>query len=237
MVLHLLVDQVIDRNLELLFLGVPGNLQNLHAVSERGRNGIEDVGRGDEEHLRQIERHVEIVIPERVVLLGIEHFEQRRGGIAAEVRAELVDLVEDEHGVFRLGAAQALHDLTGEGADIGAPVAADFGLVAHAAERHPHQLSAERLSDRTCERRLADARRPDEAEDRALDVRIELADGEVLENAVFHFLEARVVRVEDVLGDHQVDDVVGPLVPRQRDEPVEIGPRHRVLGRGNRHLR
>ena len=46
-----------------------------------------------------------------------------------------------------------------------------------------------------------------------------------------------MVRVEDVLGDHQVDDVVGPLVPRQRDEPVEIGPRHRVLGRGNRHLR
>ncbi len=35
----------------------------------------------------------------------------------------------------------------------------------------------------------------------------------------------------------EVDDLVGPLRPRQRDQPVEIRARHGVLGRGHRHLR
>ena len=75
---------------------------------------------------------------------GIEHLEQRRGRVAAEVGAELVDLVEDEHRVARLGAAQALDDLAGQRADVGAAVAADLGFVAHAAERDADELAAER---------------------------------------------------------------------------------------------
>jgi hypothetical protein len=54
------------------------------------------------------------VIAERRVLFGVEHLEQRRRRIAAEVVAELVDLVEDEHRVPRLGAAQPLDDLAGQ---------------------------------------------------------------------------------------------------------------------------
>ena len=66
------------------------------------------VVRGREEHdLREIERHVEVVILEGVVLLGIEHLEERRRGIAAHVDADLVDLVEHEHGVLRADLLQA----------------------------------------------------------------------------------------------------------------------------------
>ena len=46
-------------------------------------------------------RDLEVVVGERVVLLGVEHLEQRRRGIAAEVVPELVDLVEHEHRVVR----------------------------------------------------------------------------------------------------------------------------------------
>ena len=38
-------------------------------------------------------------------------------------------------------------------------------------------------------------------------------------------------------GLRQIDHFVGPLVPRQRDQPVEIGARHGVLGGRRRHLR
>ena len=107
----------------------------------------------------QVERHVEVVIAERVVLLGIEHLEQRRRRVAAEVGPELVDLVEDEDRVLRLGPAQPLDDLARQRADVGAAMAADLGLVAHAAERHADELAAERVGDRLRERRLADARR------------------------------------------------------------------------------
>ena len=98
--------------------------------------GSSDVGGRDEEHSRQVERHVEVVVAERVVLLGVEHLEQRRRRVAAEVAAELVDLVEHEHRVAGARAAAGPHDLAGHRADIGAAVAADLGLVVHAAERH-----------------------------------------------------------------------------------------------------
>ena len=52
-------------------------------------------------------------------------------------------------------------------ADVGAAMAADLGLVAHAAERDAHELAAERARDRAAERGLAGAGRADEAQDRA----------------------------------------------------------------------
>jgi hypothetical protein len=52
-------------------------------------------------------------------------------------------------------------------------VAADLGLVAHAAGADALELAPERARDRLPERRLADAGRPDEAEDRAARVRLE----------------------------------------------------------------
>ena len=130
---------------------------------------------------------------------GIEHLEQRRRRIAAEVVAELVDLVEHEHRVAGLGAAQALDDLAGHRADVGAAVAADLGFVAHAAERHAHELAAHRLRDGPRQRGLADAGRADETQDRALQRRVELAHGEELEDAVLDLLEPGVLVVEHLL--------------------------------------
>jgi len=46
------------------------------------------------------------MVSEGVVLLRIQHFEQGRRGIAAKVSPELVDFVEDEDGVLRLGTPQ-----------------------------------------------------------------------------------------------------------------------------------
>ena len=74
-------------------------------------------------------------------------------------------------GLSRAGLAQLGDDAAGHGADVGAAVAADVGLVAHAAERDADELAAHRLGDDLAERRLADARRADEAEDRAAAVR------------------------------------------------------------------
>ena len=128
-----------------------------------GGIGSSNVRRGDEHHLRQVERHLEVVVGERVVLLGVEHLEQRRRGIAAEVVAELVDLVEHEDRVVGAGLLHALDDAAGQRADVGAAVAADLGLVVHAAERDADELAAEGAGDRLAERGLADAGGPDEA--------------------------------------------------------------------------
>ena len=136
---------------------------HFHAVDERARDGVGDVGRRDEQHVRQVELDVEVVIAERVVLRRVEHLEQRRRRIAAPVGAELVDLVEHDDGIHRAGVAQRAHEPPGQRADVGAAMAADLGLVADAAERHPDELPAGRPRNRLADRGLAGSRRADQA--------------------------------------------------------------------------
>jgi hypothetical protein len=114
-------------------------------------------------------------------------------------------------------------------------VAADLGLVAHAAQRLPHELAAGGVGDRPRQRGLADAGRADQAQDRALHVIDQRLHGEVLEDALLDLLQAVVLGVEDALGLGDVVAVLGLLVPRQRQDPVEVVAHHRRLGRHRRH--
>ena len=139
-------------------------------------------------------------------------------------------------GLRRAHPAHALDDPARQRADVRAAVAADLGLVAHAAQRDADELAPQRARDRLAERRLADAGRADEAEDRALLPRRELAHGQVLEDALLHLLEVVVIGVEDLARLIEVQPILGPLRPRQLHQPLEVGALDRVLGRRLRHL-
>jgi len=93
--LDLFRNQVKLRDLDLLILGIAFEADDLHAVEQRLRQ-VERVGGGDEHDVRQVHVDFEIVILELAILFWVEHLEQRRGGIAAEILAELVDFVEQE---------------------------------------------------------------------------------------------------------------------------------------------
>ena len=233
--LHLALDQIARGDLQLLLLGVAGETDDLHAVAQRPGNRVEHVRRGDEHHARQVERHAEIVVAERVVLLRIEHLEHGRGRIAMDAGAELVDLVQHHHAIARTGLADALDDVARQRADIGAPVAADLRLVVHAAERHAHELAVHGARDRLAERGLADARRSDEAQDRRLARRRELAHGEEFDDAALDLVEAVVIRVEDAARLGDVDRLVLRQLPGKLGQPVEIGADHAVFALRLRH--
>ena len=234
-VFELARNEVPGRDLDLLLLGVPLQVEDLHPVLERGRNRIHHVRGGDEQHVRQVEREVQVVVPEGVVLLGIEDLEERRTGIAPEVHPELVHLVQHEDGIPGAGPHQTLDDLAGQRSDVGAAMSSDLGLVANAAQAEADELAADGLGDRPAEARLADARRPREAEDGSLLVGLSLPHREELEDPVLDLLEVVVVRFEDVLGPRDVVLVLGPLVPGDPDQPVEVGPPHGVLRGGGRN--
>ena len=76
--LELTPEQIALGDFELFVLGVTGKLDDLHAVAHRARDRIQHVGGGDEHHLGEVEGHAEVIVAERRVLLGVEHFEQRR---------------------------------------------------------------------------------------------------------------------------------------------------------------
>ncbi len=113
-------------------------------------------------------------------------------------------------------------------------MATNFRFVAHAAQRHPHELAIRRTGDRLPERGLADARRPDEAQDRRLDLVDALLDREILENPFLHFFQTEVVFVEHAFSVRQIVVDLAFLAPRQADQRVDVVAHD---GRFRRHRR
>ena len=223
--------------MRLLVLGVARQVDDLHAVAQRLRNGIEHVRSADKEHLGQIERNIQVVVPERVVLLRIQRFQQRRRRVAAEVASQLVDLVQHKDRIVGLRAAQRLHDLPRQGPDVGAAMAANLGFVVHAAERDTLELASQGARNAAAERGLAYAWRSDEAEDGPLHIRLETAHAQVVEDAILHPLQIVMIQVENLLRLGDVHFAAGRLGPRQHRQPLDVIARERVVGGHGRHPR
>ena len=198
-------DQVAARDLQLLLRRVARELDHFHAVAQRAGNRVEHVRRGDEHH----------AATGRTARPG----SCRGRSSSARGRAPRAAPRPDRRGSRRRRACRSRPAssrscasrpcvrfwmmLPGSEPDVRAPVAADLGLVVHAAQAHAHELASRRLGDALAERGLAHAGRADEAQDRAAARGIELAHREVLEDAPLDLLEAVVVLVEDAprLGD------------------------------------
>ena len=232
--LDLLGDQVALGDLDLLVLGVAFEPDDLHPVEQRLRH-VERVGGGDEHHVRQVVVQLEIMVLEAAVLLGIEHLQQRRRGIAAEILAELVDLVEQEQRIAGPGLLQIGDDLARQRADVGPAVAADLGLVAHAAQRLAREFAARRPGDRAAERGLADAGRADQAQDRALQPVGARLDRQIFDDPVLDLLQPIMVLVEHRLGLGDVALQPRLLAPGQAEQHIEIVARDGRLGAHRRH--
>ena len=150
-------------DLQFFFVRVRPQLNDLHAVEQGAGDGVGRVGSGDEHTVRQIERHLNIMVAEAGILSRVQHLQQRGRRIALIIAAEFVNFVEQQQRVFALGLNQSRHDAARHGADIRLAVAADLGLVAHAAERQAGQLPVQRPCDRNRDGRFAHARRADQA--------------------------------------------------------------------------
>ena len=99
-VVNLTRDEMALGYLYLLLGDVSAHLYQLHTVEQWTRNGSEVVGCGDEEHLGEVEVHVQIVVVEGVVLFWVEHLKQSRRRVAVDgVLRHLVNLVKNEYGI------------------------------------------------------------------------------------------------------------------------------------------
>ena len=91
------------------------------------------------------------MVSECIILLRVEHLEQRCRRVASEVVANLIDLVHHEDGIDRRALLHALDDLSRKRTDVGSPVPSDGRFVVHATQRDSHELAAERLRDAAAE--------------------------------------------------------------------------------------
>src|ERR1700676_1379092 len=104
------------------------------------------------------------------------------------------------------------------------------------AQAHSLKLAVESPCDRLAQRRLADARRSDETQDLCLRVRIQLQYSEMLENPLFHVLQAEMVLIQLLPGAWDVKRILAALPPRQLQHVVQIGPDDVIVGRPRRKL-
>src|SRR5262249_9715626 len=139
--LHLSADQEALCDLQLLGIGVTGQTDDFHPVTQWPRNSVEHIGGGDKHYPTQIIWHTKIVIPERIVLLGIEHFKQRRGRIPMDASTELIDLIQHHHAIARTCFSNTLDNVARKSADVRASVTTNFRLVMYSPETHPDKFA------------------------------------------------------------------------------------------------
>ena len=132
-VLKLARDQKLAGNLQFLLVGVTGKLDDLHPIRQGRRHRVQQIRGANKQDIGKIERQIQVMIAEGMILFRVQDLEQRRRRIAAKVRADFVDLIEHEHGIVRPGLFDPLDDAAGKRPHVGAPVAAHFRFVAHAA--------------------------------------------------------------------------------------------------------
>ncbi len=152
--------------MQLLLFCVAGEFENLHAVAQRRRDRLQRIGRSDKHHPGKVKGQIQVVIAEVIVLLGIQHLQQRRGGIATPVGPNLIDLIQHNHGVVGFDTAQRLNDTPGHRANIGAPVTANLSLVADATQRHTRKFASQCTCNRLPQRGFTDTWRPHKTQDR-----------------------------------------------------------------------
>ena len=234
-VFQLLGQQMALGDVEFFGAGVAGQLDDIHAVIERAgdRGGI--VRRRDKEHLAQIKRNIEVVILKGAVLLGVQHLEQCAGRVSLVVARQLVDLVEQDDRVRGLGRRDGADDAARHRADVGAAVAADLGFIVDAAQAHAGKFAVHALGNGVRNARFADARRADKADDLPLDVLVQLAHSQQLENAFLDLLQAVVLTVQHLAGVGLVKVVLGGGVPRQGQAGIQIAADNAALGAAALH--
>jgi len=162
------------------------------------------------------------MVEEVDVLFRVQGFEQGRGRVALEALAHLVDLVEHDYRVHHFDILERLHQLARLGANVGAAMALDLGLVAHAADTEAIERTAQRFGNRLADTGFTHARRAHQQHDRTADRAFVGTHSEEFEDALFNVIEPRVVGVEHFARVLEVKFVLPQHAPRQRRSPVQI---------------
>ena len=110
-------------------------------------------------------------------------------------------------------------------------MAADLGLVVHAAQADPDEFAVHGPRDGLAKRGLADAGRADEAEDRRLALGRQLAHGKIFDDPPLDLVEPVMVLVENAARFGEIDRLLRRQGPGQLDQPIEIIADHAIFGR------
>ena len=157
---------MLARDLHLLVLGIAGDPDDLHAVTQRPAGCSSCIGRRHEQHFDRSNRHPGSCRGTFAFCSGSSTSSRADDGSPRKSAPILSISSSTNSGLLFSASLMRLNDLARQRADIGAPVTADLGLVAHAAQRQAHELLPIACAIELAQRGLADAGRSDQAQDR-----------------------------------------------------------------------
>ncbi len=194
------------------------------------------IRRRNEEYIRKVVRHFHIMIDKRIVLLGVEHFKQRRRRIAPEIHRHLINFVQKEYRIYCSCLFHHLDDAARQRPDIGSSMAPNLGLIANAAKGHSHELASERMRNGHAQRRFTDTRRAGKAQDRTLYLFRKMPYGNKFNDTLLYLFQTIMVFVEDIHRMLNVPVVGCLFLPRNIAKPFDICPHHRRFRGKRRHF-
>ena len=136
--------QVAQSNLHFFIFSVAVQPHNLHPIPQRFGNVRLHIGGGDKQHLGKVKRHFQIMVAKSVVLGRVQNLQHSAGRVAPKIAGHFVNFIQQEKRIGGAGIFQILHNPAGLAANIGAPVAANFRLIMHAAQGEAHIFAVKR---------------------------------------------------------------------------------------------
>ena len=133
-----------------------------------------------------------------MVLFRIKHFEQSRCGIATEIHAHFVDLIEQKQRIAHADFGQALHDTPRHRTDVGTTMTTNFGFITHTTQSHTHELAIGRTRNRLTKRGFTHTRRTDQTQNRRFVLRHALLNSKILQHALFDLFKTVVVFIQNL---------------------------------------
>src|SRR5690606_6621829 len=127
-----------------------------------------------------------------MVLFRVQNFQQCRGWVATEIRAHLVDLVQQEQRVTYTHLAHVLNHLARHGTDVGTTVTTNLGLVTHPTQSHTNELAVRCLGNGLSQRGFTHAWRANQTQDWSLQFVDTLLNSQVLDNTFLDLFQTKV---------------------------------------------
>ena len=126
------------------------------------------------------------MIPERIILFPVQHFQKRGGRVSLVIAAQLVDLVQKHQRILDARLLNCRHHTSRHGSHIRFAVPPDLRLIAHAPEAYPHIFFLKRLRHALRHGGLARTGRPHETDNLASRLPRQHSDGKKFQHPLLH---------------------------------------------------
>ena len=176
------------------------------------------------------------MIPERIVLLTVQNFQQCRRRISLIVIAHFIDLVQQQQGILNARLPDGVRDPSRHGAHICLAMSTDLRLVTDTAQTDTNILLVKRLRNAPRHGRLAGSRRSYQTDDRTASLSSQNTYRQILQYTLLHLLQSVVLCIQNLPGARQVFAVLRRLIPRQFQQRFNICPLYHRLRMTARHI-